>query len=103
MRHQWTDDGGLGDYIDGLEEEHRRQTDKWGVQTHTVAEWALILAEEEGELAREMLGLHFDGNHFTGYANLRLEAFQVATLALRIAEMARRAENELVTHAKVPA
>ena len=100
---EWTDDHGCGAYATLINEEHAAQTRKWDVQTHTVAEWALILAEEEGELAREMLGLQFGGSHFTGYANLRHEAVQVATVALRIAEMARQAEIRMGGPLEVPA
>ena len=68
--------------------ENKRQLAKWGRgRSHTAAEWALILGEEVGELNRELLGLHFGGSHFTGRENLRKEAIQVATLALKIAEM----------------
>lgn len=66
-------------------EESARQVKKWGVQTHTPAEWFLILGEEFGELGQDVCRAHFDGET---RQNLRREAIQVATLALKIAEMA---------------
>lgn len=90
----WTDPGESpfigGDLRELVESENARQLRKWGIQTHSPAEWALILAEEEGELARQILGLQFGGDHYTGTFDLQAEAIQVATLALKIAKMAER-------------
>ena len=36
-------------------EERRRQDDKWGPQHHTPVEWAMILIEEMGEWAGEII------------------------------------------------
>ena len=66
--------------------EDRLQIEKWGVQTHTPAEWGLIYAEELGELCKELCRAHFDSS-VDGRA-IRKEAIQAATLALKIAEMA---------------
>jgi hypothetical protein len=86
-------DLGLADapqYFEMCKAEDFSQHRKWGVQTHTPAEWSVILGEEEGELAKELCEAHF--HH--GYPSLdrarriRDEAVQVATLALKIARMA---------------
>jgi hypothetical protein len=66
--------------------ESDRQVAKFGVQRHTPAEWGLIIAEELGELGKELCRAHFDSA--PNPSNLRREAIQVATLALKIAEMA---------------
>ena len=76
---------GLPDLIKEVQEENERQIKKWGIQEHDVFAWHTILAEEVGELAQEML------NHKFGKQPPVLvvkEAIQVATLALKIAEMA---------------
>ncbi len=65
-------------------DENIAQQLKWGRQTHTIAEWALILSEEYGELMKEMCESHFQRVH---RPNLRTEAIQLATLALKVAEM----------------
>lgn len=92
---EWTDRqlATLPVLVDLVKRERDRQHGKWGTQTHSPAEWALILQEEEGELARELLGLHFNGDHYTGPENLEAEAIQVATLALKIAEMVHTCER----------
>ena len=64
--------------------EHLNQLDKWGVQTHTAAEWVMFTTEELGSLAKAIGEYEYrDG------AKKRVidEAIQVATLALKIAEM----------------
>lgn len=77
---------------------------RWGVQEHTVAEWAVILAEEAGELQKEMCEFHFalklpetraKADKLLGI-RLRLyrEAIQEATLALKVAEMLGEPDGE---------
>lgn len=68
----------------GVVSESQRQVSKWGIQTHTPAEWFLILGEEFGELGQELCRAHFDNET---RMNLYKEALQVATLALKIAAM----------------
>jgi len=64
--------------------EFPRQLKKWGVQDHSPFEWLAFLTEEVGELASEIAELEYrNGNHREVVA----EAIQVATLALKIAEM----------------
>lgn len=69
-----------------VEEENRRQLEKWGAQTHTPAEWFLIMVEELGELGKEVCSAHFDSS--MNVPAIRREAIQFATVALKIAEMA---------------
>lgn len=77
--------------------EDANQLRKWGVQTHTLAEWAVIIAEEEGELQKEMCEAHFRPAE-ADYSALRAEAIQVATLALKIARMANARDGERPIH-----
>jgi NTP pyrophosphatase (non-canonical NTP hydrolase) len=65
-------------------QESRRQLAKWGVQTRTPAEWMLYLTEEVGELAEAISEREYrDGTS----EDVLKEALQVATLALKIAEI----------------
>lgn len=72
--------------VEELELENQRQVEKWGIQTHTPAEWGLIYTEELGELCKELCRAHFDSS--VDVQAIRKEAIQAATLALKIAEMA---------------
>jgi hypothetical protein len=91
----WTDRGltdsliGMWGQIAVLAEDARQQL-KWGLQTHSPAEWAVIIAEEEGELQKELCEAHFGRGNLK---NLRAEAIQTATLALKIAKMAEEQER----------
>ena len=71
--------------------ERHKQDAKWGVQDHSLEWWHLILAEETGELAQAILENHFGGPKG---CNVRLEAVQVAAVALAIVECIDR--NKLV-------
>ena len=66
--------------------EHESQITKWGVQTHTSFEWLTFLAEEVGELAEAISEYEYRSATTTPIFN---EAIQVATLALKIAEMSK--------------
>lgn len=64
--------------------ENENQIKKWGVQTHTPFEWLTYTTEELGELA-QAISEHY---YRTGSKeDVAKEAIQVATLALKIAEM----------------
>lgn len=64
--------------------ENHRQLDKWGVQDHDRFTWYTILGEEVGELAQAILEYeHGDG----GIDSIVKEAIQVATVAIKLAEM----------------
>jgi len=67
-------------------DENKRQIEKWGVQTRTPAEWMLYLSEEVGELAEAISEREYRNGR---NADVLKEAIQVATLALKIAEMYR--------------
>jgi hypothetical protein len=70
--------------IHKIRHEHANQIAKWGVQTHSAFEWLTYTAEELGSLAKAI------GEHeYRGGPKERIvsEAIQVATLALKIAEM----------------
>ena len=70
--------------FDHVELENVRQLKKWGVQDHTPFEWLAFLTEEVGELAAAISDIEFrNGTH----REVTDEAIQVATLALKIAEM----------------
>lgn len=65
-------------------DEHHRQIAKWGVQTVSSFEWLTYTAEELGSLAKAI------GEHEYRRGSKEevvKEAIQVATLALKIAEM----------------
>lgn len=67
--------------------ENERQVAKWGIQSHRPSEWVLFTTEELGELAKAV-GEHQyrDGDS----TEIVKEAIQVATLSLKIAEMAMK-------------
>ena len=65
--------------------EHGHQLDKWGAQRCSPFEWMTYLTEEVGELAQKISD-HAYGREVTENEVLT-EAIQVATLALKIAEM----------------
>lgn len=75
-----------------VHEENLRQLTKWGIQTHPADTWMSILTEEVGELAQAILWSQFSG---APYAGIKKEAIQVATLALKIAEMCGEDEPSL--------
>lgn len=93
MRLHWTDLGlhEASRVISEAVDEGKRQERKWGVQTHSPAQWFLILGEEFGELGQAMCAAEFDGKVTSAIHD---EAIQVATLALKIADMARQAEKK---------
>lgn len=65
-------------------EERDRQDQKWGFpQENTYCEWASILAEEVGELAKELNELNFGRGDIE---RMEAEAVQVAAVALAILE-----------------
>jgi NTP pyrophosphatase (non-canonical NTP hydrolase) len=90
MGRTWYDkftDFGLKDGIFHLvREEDQKQRAKWGGQCHTPAEWLMFLNEETGELAEAIADWWFRDGELQA---IELEAIQAATLALKIAQMAR--------------
>ena len=70
--------------FDQLDEENLRQISKWGIQEKTAFEWLTNITEELGSLAKAIT----EHQHRKGLKEkVVAEAFQVATLALKIAEM----------------
>ena len=71
-----------------IKSEHIHQIGKWGVQERTIFEWLTYTTEELGELAEAVSDLQYE-NDFTEIQAKRVqkEAIQVATLAIKIAEM----------------
>ena len=71
-------------WIKAIVDEHSRQLAEWGIQTHSAFEWLTYTTKELGSLAKAI------GEHeYRGGSKERVvdEAIQVATLALKIAEM----------------
>lgn len=66
--------------------ESDKQIKKWGIQAHTLFEWCNYTTEELGELAKAIAEYHYrDGD----IVEIKKEAIQVATLALKIAAMVK--------------
>ena len=70
--------------IKKIQNENTSQLMKWGIQVHTSFEWLTYTTEELGELAKA-IGEYEYRNGTKG--EVVKEAIQVATLALKIAEM----------------
>lgn len=66
--------------------ESEKQITKWGIQTHTLFEWCNYTTEELGELAKAIAEYHYRGGDIV---EIKKEAIQVATLALKIAAMVK--------------
>lgn len=64
--------------------ENERQLAKWGIQEHTCFAWMAYLTEEVGELAQ---AINKNNEGQGSREDIIAEAIQVATLALKIAEM----------------
>ena len=70
--------------IKKIQNENSNQLLKWGIQTHTSFEWLTYTTEELGSLAKAIGEYEYrDGTR----EKIVSEAIQVATLALKIAEM----------------
>lgn len=70
--------------IKKIQAENMRQISKWRIQTHSAFEWLTYTTEELGELAQAISEHEYRAG--TKEAVVK-EAIQVATLALKIAEM----------------
>ena len=80
------------DYIDSkIQEENLNQIEKWGVQALSAFEWLAFLTEEVGELAKAISEEEY---RVGSKLHVSKEAIQVATLALKIAEMFEFSEKE---------
>ena len=70
--------------IEQVEKKNIRQIQKWGIQVRSSFEWMTYTIEELGELAEAINEYEYRGGLRERIVS---EAFQVATLALKIAEM----------------
>jgi len=70
--------------IERLEGENLRQISKWGIQERTAFEWLTYATEELGSLAKAINEHHYREGPKEKVIS---EAFHVATLVLKIAEM----------------
>lgn len=77
--------------FDQLDEENLRQIEKWGIQERSAFEWLAYTMEELGELAEAISEYEYRGG---AKEKVISEAFQVATLALKIAEMYQAAGGD---------
>lgn len=81
-------------WLKAILDERERQDQKWGFpQENTYGEWGSILAEEAGELCKELNELNF-GRGDPG--KMETEAVQVAAVALSILEHAAVAHDVTV-------
>lgn len=69
-----------------VDNEGMKQVAKWGIQDRSSFEWMTFLTEEVGELAEAISEYEYRGARS---GDIYKEAIQVATLALKIAEMSR--------------
>lgn len=81
-------------WISAILAERKRQDQKWGyTQENTYCEWASVLAEETGELAKELNELNFGRGD---QERMETEAVQVAAVALAILEQSDVAQSTTV-------
>jgi len=73
-----------------IEQENRRQLDKWGVQNHHPFAWLAFTSEELGELSNAISEFLYRGGDREHVVN---EAIQTATLCIKIAEMFRHSKD----------
>lgn len=72
-----------------IEEERKRQDEKWGIHDHHPGIWLIILMEEVGELAAAILYDQFGGKkHPT--KDLEVELIQIAAVAKAMWESGKR-------------
>ncbi|TXH19720.1 MAG: hypothetical protein E6R03_00125 [Hyphomicrobiaceae bacterium] len=64
--------------VELIQDERRRQDDKWGTQANAISVWLTVLMEEVGELSEAALHAQFGG---PAANNVRMEATQVAAVA----------------------
>ena len=70
--------------LEKVRAEIKYQQNKWGLQTHSAYEWLTYTAEELGSLAKAIGEYEYRSGTKERVVS---EAIQVATLALKIAEM----------------
>jgi hypothetical protein len=80
----------LDDLRNLVSAENVRQLNLWGCQTHSPTQWLSLLVKQVGELA-EAINNHVYYN--TPKMHIVREGIEVATLALKIVEMASKEGN----------
>lgn len=73
----------MNNIINEVLKERVNQDEKWGEQNHSPLEWLPILAEEFGEVAKEVCECYFSNYN---YDNYREELIQVAAVAIAMVE-----------------
>ncbi len=76
-----------------VQKERERQDAKWGEQNHEAGRWLAILAEEFGELAKEVVEIEFCSEREPcqcALIEMRAEAIQVAAVAVAMIECCDR-------------
>ena len=77
--------------LDQIMEENAKQVEKWGIQVRSAFEWLTYTTEELGSLAKAISEYEYrEGSK----EKVVSEAIQVATLALKIAEMYKVASKK---------
>jgi hypothetical protein len=66
-----------------IEEERQSQNRKWGIQTHELSDWMLILGEEYGEACKEANEAIFRTSELS---KVRKELIQTIAVAVAIIE-----------------
>lgn len=92
-----TDELNKGKVLFDIEDERKRQVEKFGVQNHAPQWWLAILGEEVGEANKAALESHFafDGTN-KNVIDLYGEVIQCAAVAIAFAESLLRNEiNEV--------
>lgn len=71
--------------------ERRRQIQKWGVQSHELPTWAIILGEEFGEVCQAIqCKIGISSVKDTDSGNLYEELIHLAAVAVQIAEQVKK-------------
>jgi len=74
-----------------IQEERKRQIEKWGEQKHDDYHWLAILTEEVGELAQAILHSEFGGK---AAGTTQAELIQVAAVSVQWLEHISRKESK---------
>lgn len=73
--------------LEAVKLENLLQIEEFGIQDYTLEWWSTILGEEYGELCKAIIEYYFEQG--ATLFQIYREAIQVATLALKIAEMSK--------------
>jgi hypothetical protein len=84
-------DAAIGGAIHDLLKEIDRQVGKWGVQSHSQANWYAILGEEFGEVGKAICEIALSTRGVFTTENLRDELIHTAAVAIAMVESLERA------------